>query len=38
VLDVLGVVDGTSIDENAVERAISEARGVPVPIGRARAN
>ncbi len=36
VLDVLGVVDGSSIDEETVTRVISEARGVPVPIGRTR--
>lgn len=36
VLDVLGVVDGSSIDEGTVTRIISEARGVPFPIGRMR--
>lgn len=38
VLDVLGVVDGSSIDEEKVTRIISEARGVPFPIGRMRTN
>jgi L,D-transpeptidase ErfK/SrfK len=36
VLDVLGVVDGASIEELDVERVITEARGVPIRIGRAR--
>jgi hypothetical protein len=38
VLDVLGIVDGTSIDEATVTRVVTEARGIPVPIGRVRTN
>lgn len=37
VLDVLGVIDGSTIDEDTVTRVISETRGVPIPIGRMRA-
>jgi len=34
VLDALGVVDGSSIDEERVRRVIQEERGAPVLIGR----
>jgi L,D-transpeptidase ErfK/SrfK len=37
VLVVLGVVDDTTIDEITVERVIQEARGIPVAIGRVKA-
>jgi len=33
-LDVLGIVDGGSIRESAVRRVVTDARGVPVPVGR----
>jgi L,D-transpeptidase ErfK/SrfK len=34
VLETLGVVDGSTIDQERVRRVIQEARGAPVPIGR----
>jgi L,D-transpeptidase ErfK/SrfK len=34
VLETLGVIDGSTVDQERVRRVIQEARGVPVPIGR----
>jgi L,D-transpeptidase ErfK/SrfK len=33
-LDALGLVDGGSIKESEVQRVVSEARGIPVRVGR----
>jgi L,D-transpeptidase ErfK/SrfK len=33
-LDALGLVDGGSVSESAVHKAVTEARGVPVRVGR----
>jgi L,D-transpeptidase ErfK/SrfK len=38
VLETLGVVDGSTIDQERVRRVIQEARGAPVPIGRLKAS
>jgi hypothetical protein len=38
VLEALGVVDASTVDEEQVRRVIREARGVPVPVGKLRAS